>query len=74
MEDKGGSKKVICPVALNGINYLLWSRTVKTALGGSHIIKEYEPKTKLKNPKMNHPKKAMKTQRRLFGSKTTKRY
>ena len=36
-----GKVKVKVPVALNGVNYLLWSRLVKTALGGrglwSHV-------------------------------------
>ena len=28
------SSKIIIPVILKGVNYLLWSRLVKTALGG----------------------------------------
>ena len=34
MDNGNGNVKVVIPVALKGVNYLLWSRLVKTALGG----------------------------------------
>ncbi|KAL0854234.1 hypothetical protein Bca101_059386 [Brassica carinata] len=44
-----GKVKVKVPVALNGVNYLLWSRLVKTALGGrglwSHVYHVAEGKS-----------------------------
>ncbi|XP_033141929.1 uncharacterized protein LOC117132195 [Brassica rapa] len=37
MDNGNGNVKVVIPVALKGVNYLLWSRLVKTALGGRDL-------------------------------------
>ncbi|XP_010496878.1 PREDICTED: uncharacterized protein LOC104773906 [Camelina sativa] len=46
------AKPIVTPVVLKGTNYLLWTRTTRTALGGrglwSHVETDYVPK---QNPK-----------------------
>ncbi|XP_019098355.1 PREDICTED: uncharacterized protein LOC109131639 [Camelina sativa] len=46
------AKPIVTPIVLKGTNYLLWTRTTRTALGGrglwSHVETDYVPKQNLK--------------------------